>query len=294
MQTFSISQLSRFSGIKQHTIRIWEQRYNALVPYRSEGNTRFYDDSQLRRLLNIVSLQNSNYKISELCALNDKSLFKLIEEKIFSQNTGAEKENYFIAQLIAAGISYREDRFDSLFKEALEIYGIKELYNKILYPLLFRLGLLWNCDNIIPPQEHFICNLLKQKLYSFIENLPIVKKENTDWVLLLPENEFHEIGLLMAYYILKEAKKKVVYLGANVPIKSFINSVKETGAANILIFAVHNGQEEIVNDYADLVFKGTKNIQFFLSCKKNEEADFKIKKGINFLHTPLDLEKVIK
>ena len=292
MQTFSISQLSQFSGIKQHTIRIWEQRYGALTPLRTLGNTRFYDDNQLRRLLNIVSLQNSNRKISDLCVLDDGSLYKLIEEKLLSEKSDATAE-YYIAQLIAAGISYSEDKFEKLYQESLKIYNIKDLYLTVLHPLLVRLGLLWSCDNIIPPQEHFICNLLKQKLYSFIDNLPSSTNETADWVLLLPENEFHEIGLLMAHVLIKKAGKKVVYLGTNIPSNSFIATVNETEAKNVLVFTVHKGQESIIKAYAELFFEQTKNKKFYLTGNLDNLSGLKKIKGLKFLPAIADLEKII-
>ncbi len=292
MQTFSISQLSQFSGIKQHTIRIWEQRYGALTPLRTLGNTRFYEDNQLRRLLNIVSLQNSNRKISDLCVLDDGSLYKLIEEKLLSEKSDATAE-YYIAQLIAAGISYSEDKFEKLYQESLKIYNIKDLYLTVLHPLLVRLGLLWSCDNIIPPQEHFICNLLKQKLYSFIDNLPSSTNETADWVLLLPENEFHEIGLLMAHVLIKQAGKKVVYLGTNIPSNSFIATVNETEAKNVLVFTVHKGQESIIKAYAELFFEQTKNKKFYLTGNLDNLSGLKKIKGLKFLPAIADLEKII-
>ena len=292
MQTFSISQLSQFSGIKPHTIRIWEQRYKALSPLRSEGNTRFYDDNQLRRLLNIVSLQNYNYKISELCAFDDNTLYNLIEEKLQGKNLEANAA-YYITQLISAGLNYREDNFDILFTEALKLYGIKKLYINVLHPMLLRLGLMWSCDNIIPPQEHFICNLLKQKLYSQVEFVPSVQKENADWVLLLPQHEFHEMGLLMAHILIKKSGKKVIYLGANIPLNSFMNTVAETGAKNVLLFAVHSGLEDSIKEYAALFFKETKNKNFYLTGNINETVAFKINHKIKLLETIADLERVL-
>ena len=293
LQTFSISQLSQFSGIKPHTIRIWEQRYNALSPLRSEGNTRFYDDNQLRRLLNIVSLQNHNFKISELCAFDDKTLYDLIEEKLQGINLDVNAD-YYTTQLISAGLNYREDNFDKLFTEALNVYGIKNLYINVLHPMLIRLGLMWSCDNIIPPQEHFICNLLKQKLYNQVESVTSVQKEKADWVLFLPQHEFHEMGLLMAHILIKQSGKKVIYLGANIPLNSFINTVAETGAKNVLLFAVHSGLEDSIKEYAELFFKETNNKNFYLTGNMNETAAFKINKKIKLLQTIPDLEKVIK
>ena len=103
MNLFTISQLQQFSGVKAHTIRIWEQRYNALSPNRSEGNTRYYDNTQLRRLLNIVSLMESDYKVSELCSMSDQELFRTLDKQLQSKLHKDETTQYFISQLIAAG-----------------------------------------------------------------------------------------------------------------------------------------------------------------------------------------------
>jgi len=147
MNLFSISQLSQFSGVKPHTIRIWEKRYNALNPNRSTGNTRYYDNSQLRRLLNIVSLTECGYKLPEICAMTDKKLFGLIEEinKNSSQN---ETTNYFVTQLIGAGMSFNEEHFEKIFAHCLIRFGIKAAYINVIYPMLLRIGMLWSTDHM--------------------------------------------------------------------------------------------------------------------------------------------------
>src|SRR5215207_7302876 len=124
MDSFTISQLSRFSGIKPHTIRIWEQRYDAFKPTRSEGNTRYYNSVQLRRLLNIVSLSHFGYKISELCSLPDKEIFKRIT-KVHDKTVTGNFDEYYISQLIAAGIGYDEIYFEKIFSHSLLSYGMK-------------------------------------------------------------------------------------------------------------------------------------------------------------------------
>ena len=116
---FSISQLQQFSGIKAHTIRMWEQRYNALQPNRSEGNTRYYDSNQLRRLLNIVSLMEADYKVSELCAMDNKKLSALLNEKHQSYQSTSETAEHFISQLIAAGMSFDEINFEKIFSNCI-------------------------------------------------------------------------------------------------------------------------------------------------------------------------------
>ena len=213
MDLFSISQLSRYSGIKAHTIRMWEQRYNALKPDRSEGNTRYYDNTQLRRLLNIVSLMEGDHKVSELCEMPDKGLFRLINEKVQNSIKTTEKAEYFISQMIAAGMSYDEQHFEKILSSCLVRYGMKKAYTEVLYPMLVRIGLMWEGDSIPPANEHFISNLLRQKLFAAIDSLPPSKATADKWLLFLQENEFHEIGLLFACYLIRLSGRQVIYLG---------------------------------------------------------------------------------
>lgn len=279
--------MSQFSGIKPHTIRIWERRYNALKPNRTEGNTRYYDNEQLRRLLNIVSLADVGYKISELCAMPDKKLFKLIQES--NTETGNETNEYFIAQLISAGMSYDESAFEKTFSHCLLRNGMKDTYLKVIYPMLLRIGLMWSADTIPPAHEHFISNMIRQKLLTAIDSVPATKPESHSWLLFLPENEFHEIGLLFASYLVRTYAQKVVYLGSNFPVQSLKTVLKDTSPTNLLLFFAHHDLPDDIRKYLNNLsnqFKG-KNI-FVATHQKFTEQLGKIKK-ITFLHSVEEL-----
>lgn len=239
MNHYSISDLQQLSGIKAHTIRIWEQRYDALKPGRSEGNTRFYDDSQLRRLLNIVSLSETGMKVSEVCVLSDKKLADLIEEKFIQNTIQSTPQEYFVSQLILAGMEFDERAFEKHFSACILRYGIQDTYLNVIQPLLVRVGLMWNKDSLNPAQEHFISNLIRQKLYSAIDGMPPAKEENDTWLLFLPPNELHEIGLLFVNYYLRSIGKKVIYLGASVPMDSLRATFKALEIKNIYLFIIH-------------------------------------------------------
>lgn len=248
MDQFSISQLSQFSGIKPHTIRIWEQRYNALKPHRSEGNTRYYDGSQLRRLLNIVSLSRTGAKISRLCSLNDEELFKLREE--YEQNAALNNDyDYFINQLIAGGMSYDETNFDKAFSHCLLRFGLEKTYVEIIHPLLNRIGVMWTTNSMPPSQEHYISNLLRQKMLTAIDSMSPVDKDEEKWLLFLPEDEFHELGLLFSNYFLRSKGKVVIYLGANVPLSSVEHALGDIQIDNLLVFMVHRYEPENIGAY---------------------------------------------
>jgi mannitol/fructose-specific phosphotransferase system IIA component (Ntr-type) len=289
---FSISQLSGFSGIKPHTIRIWEQRYGALQPNRSEGNTRYYDSSQLRRLLNIVSLMNTDYKVSELCTMPDKKLFKLINELL---QTGVSKDEvieYFISQLIAAGMSYDEPHFEKIFSHSLLRYGIKDNYIKIIYPMLVRIGLMWAGDTIPPAQEHFISHIIRQKLFTSIDALPPPDSSAGSWLLFLPENESHDIGLLVANYIIRASGKKVIYLGSNVPFESLIAAVADTSPQNLLLFLVHHDSPQKMEAYLTKLNKTFSNRKIYVAGQ-SAISRLKTEKKINLLRSVEDLEQIV-
>lgn len=291
MNLFSISQLSQFSGIKAHTIRMWEQRYNALKPNRSEGNTRYYDNLQLRRLLNIVSLMDSGYKVSELCVMSDKKLFTLLEEQQ-ANVTANDKEDFYISQLIAAGMSYDEQHFEKIFSHCLLRFGLKNAYIHVLYPLLSRIGLMWASNSIPPAQEHFISNIIRQKLFTAIDSLPPPAPTAETWVLFLPENEFHEIGLLFAHYVVRLSGRKSVYLGANLPLDSLSNSIKDIKPDKLLLFLVRHNLPEESQQFLDTLRTFSPIKIIYLVGSKNLVGSLKTGK-IQWLQTVGDLDRVL-
>lgn len=292
MNYFSISQLARFSGIKPHTIRMWEQRYNALTPNRSEGNTRYYDNKQLRRLLNIASLLESGYKVSELCSMPDKKLFTLVKE-LSNKEALNNIDEFFVLQLVSAGMSYDEVSFDKIFSHCLLTYGIKDTYLRVIYPMIRRVGILWTADALEPAAEHFISNLVRQKLFTVIDSLPAAKTDKDSWLLFLPENEFHEIGLLFANFLIREAGRKAIYLGANVPLESLFATVKETSPKQMLLFLTHNDLPDETQNYLDelSLFFGDKKV--FVAANLSHFEDIKAGKNIHWLSSPENLEQLL-
>jgi hypothetical protein len=284
--------LARYSGIKPHTIRVWERRYNALSPNRSEGNTRYYDNQQLRRLLNIVSLMESDYKVSELCLMPDNKLFSLVEE-LPRKAADNRLNEFFVLQLISAGINYDEVNFDKIFAHCLLKYGIGETYLKVIYPMLHRVGIMWTTNALEPAAEHFISNQVRQKLFTVIDSLPAVKTTKDSWLLFLPENEFHEIGLLFANFLIRQSGRKVVYLGVNVPLESLFVAVKETSVPNVLLFLTHNDLPGETEDYLkDLsLFLGGKKI--YVAADQSLSDGIESPENIHWLSSPQKLEQLL-
>jgi len=290
MNYFSISQLQQFSGIKAHTIRIWEQRYNALIPSRSEGNTRHYDNKQLIRLLNIVSLLDAGYKISELGVMTDQMLAKLLaQQQIVNDNNECINE-YFITQLIAASVKFDEIYFEKIFSECVLKMGMKYTYTSVLYPMLIRTGFMWVSGMFSPAYEHFSSNIIKQKLHSAIDAMP-QSTSNESWLLFLPEDEFHDIGLLFSNYLIRLSGKKVIYLGGNIPYETLLNSVDEINPTHLIFFLVHNDNTEDLKQYIDSLTNKFSKTKIHVSGneklmrKLNSEIEF------NWISSVEDLEK---
>ena len=291
MNLFSISELQQFSGIKAHTIRVWEKRYNALNPTRSEGNTRYYDNTQLRRLLNIVSLMESDYKVSELCCMTDEMLFKLLEGKLKDSQSSVGTNEYFISQLIAAATSFDETYFEKIFSNCVLRLGMRNTYLNVIYPLLNRIGIMWSTGKISPAYDHFSSNIIKQKLYSAIDSLPPAKSSRNGWLLFLPENEFHEIGLLFSHYLIRQAGKKVIYLGSNVPFETLLDAVEKTTPEHLFFFLVHHNTPENSQDYIDSLKKYFGKIKIYLSGNEKLISKLKVGKEFNWIRSVEELEK---
>ncbi len=291
MDSFSISELSQYSGIKPHTIRIWEKRYHALKPNRSRGNTRHYDAKQLKRLLNISSLLGADYKISELCAMPDEKLKSLHGTK-FNPTVPATVD-YFVSQLIAAALTFDEPQFVNIFSHCLLRYGLKDTYVLVLYPTLTRIGLMWLNDSLPTANEHFISNLIRQKLYTAIDSLPPPKPGSPTWILFLPENEFHEIGLLLAFYLIRLSGQKVIYLGGNVPESSLKEAVNDVRPENILMFFVHHDLPGNIKKYLDRISGDLKVQQIYVAAKLNFSSQLKSNKKVRFLGSAKELDQLL-
>ena len=294
MNLFSISELQQFSGIKAHTIRIWEQRYNALQPDRSQGNTRYYDGKQLRRLLNIVSLLDTEHKVSELCKMPDNKLHKLLEEDLPGTTARDGAHEYFISQIVASAMEFDEAQFDKFFSSAVLRLGLKGTYRSVLYPALTRLGLLWAKDSLRPSHEHFITSLFRQKILSAIDALPLPAPAKQKWLLFLPEDELHETGLLFANFLIRQAGHKVIYLGGNVPFESLEDAITKTRPTSLLFFLVRKNDKENDQDLISQLTRQFADKRIYLACEPSRSEHLRKSKNLLLLHDVDDLEKILK
>ncbi|WP_026837880.1 MerR family transcriptional regulator [Gillisia sp. JM1] len=216
-QNFSIKDLEHLSGIKAHTIRIWEKRYNILTPNRTETNIRTYDLEGLQKILNVTFLNDHGYKISRIAKLTDPEIGKMVKEVAST----ASEENRAINSFKISMVNFDSNLFHKTYLNLLESKSFREIFLQIFIPLLNEIGLLWQTDTINPVHEHFLVGLIKQKLYLNIAQLETSGDYNGEelYVLFLPENEIHDLGILYLNYELNFHHKKTIYLGPSMPLK---------------------------------------------------------------------------
>ncbi len=215
-QNFSIKDLENLSGIKAHTIRIWEKRYNILNPDRTSTNIRTYDSSNLQKILNVAFLNEHGYKISRISKLSDEEIAKMVR----SISASTSKENRAQNSFKLSMMNFDEELFNNTYETLQKDKSFRQIFHQVFLPLLEQIGMLWQTDTIKPIHEHYIVDLIKQKLYF---NLAEIKKEikpTTDklYVLVLPENEIHDIGIIYLYYELLYHGNQAIYLGPSLPL----------------------------------------------------------------------------
>jgi DNA-binding transcriptional MerR regulator len=215
MSIYTIKDLERLSGIKAHTIRIWEERYSFLKPKRTATNIRFYTSDELKTLLNVALLNKHGYKISHIVRMTEAET----KEKILSL-TGRDIElEREVNNLIFLMVELNMDEFESQLDNEIAENGINDAILHVIFPFLERIGVLWLTNHINPAQEHLVSNIIRQKLLVGINNLPLNTNKRKTIILFLPEGELHEMGLLYVYYLLKKNGIGTLYLGANVPLR---------------------------------------------------------------------------
>ena len=215
MNAFTIKDLENLSGIKAHTIRIWEQRYGFLKPQRTATNIRYYSSEELKTILNVALLNKYGFKVSHI----DKMQPQEIREKILSLSDVVAMQERFVNDLMQAMVDLDMDLFEKTLANYINAKGIERTITQIIFPFLEKIGILWLTGHIIPAQEHLVSNIIRQKIIVAIDKAesPLVADKTA--LLFLPEAEHHELGLLFLNFILKSRGIKTIYLGANVPLK---------------------------------------------------------------------------
>lgn len=246
MQEFTIKDLENFTGIKAHTIRIWEQRYGLLTPDRTQTGIRKYSDKDLKFLLNVSLLSNLGFKISSIAHMSEDE----IREAIQSQATENQSEHHVLHVLKISMLNYDEDLFNSVMDESIEKHGLEFTFKEVVIPFMKQIGFLWQANVICPAQEHFISCLVRQKIFASIDKEPVNTDSNArPYVLFLPELEIHEISLIMMHFVLKKRGLKSIFLGQSVPFDDLKQIQQRLGECTFVSIFTTNPSSVLIPDY---------------------------------------------
>ena len=215
MAAYSIRDLERLSGIKAHTIRIWEKRYGLIEPRRTMTNIRTYCDTELKKILNVSVLNRNGLKISKIARMSPQE----IADQIGRISHLVPDEQSQIEGLTMAMIDFDENRFERIIARSVIQFGFEDTIIKIIYPFFVKIGLMWQTGTVNPAQEHFVTNLVRQKVMVAIDNHFNPDNANAKhFLFFLPEGELHELGILFFAYLAKKRGHQIIYLGQSVPM----------------------------------------------------------------------------
>lgn len=281
MSTYSIKDLENLSGIKAHTLRIWEQRYDVITPKRTDTNIRYYSSDDLKLLLNIALLNNNGYKISKISKMSHAEIAELAYKLC---ETSTEADNH-LSLLTSSMVELDEEKFEKVLSTSILQNGFEKTIIKVIQPFLQKIGILWQTGNINPAQEHFITNLIRQKVIVAIDGqvTPEFNENKKKFLLYLPEGEFHELSLLFSSYLLKSRGHKVIYLGTSVPLKDVQSVFGYHEADYVLTIFTAQKQEADLQEYINQLSDSIPEAQILVSGYQVKHHKLKFPKNMSLI-----------
>ncbi len=222
MASYKIKDLEILTGVKAHTLRIWEKRYDFIKPDRTDTQIRTYTDEELVVLLNVALLNKNGIKISKIADMSRDQIATKVVEVTSKKDPEVSQE-----KLLLALVELDEQLFRNTLQELIDVCGLERTFTEHLIPFLDRIGVMWLVGTINPAQEHFISNLIRQKIISTIDLLDVPLKNGSPVMLFLPEHEWHEISLLFYQFSLRNKGIPTVYLGQSLPYESLLEAIRK-------------------------------------------------------------------
>jgi methanogenic corrinoid protein MtbC1 len=291
MSKYSIKDLEKITGVKAHTIRIWERRYGIIQPERSKTNIRSYSDSDLRKLLNISMLNSSGIKISHLAKLSSIDL----EAKILELSRSNKNIGFQIEKLTLATVNFNEELFESILSKCVLESGMESTITEVLFPFFERIGVLWQVGSISPAQEHFISNLIRQKLFASIDSLSGKSVEGASKVLIyLKEDELHEVGILFYNYILRRNGFSTLYLGQDLPFKDLVSAVNDYNPDIIISSFISPISLENINAYLLNMEKSFKDIRLMVTGLQLNQDGIRVPDSMKLITSPQKFKELLQ
>ena len=287
MEQYSIHDLDKLSGIKAHTIRVWERRFKIVTPHRTGTNRRRYGDDELRRIINISILKKNGFKISEIAKFSTSE----IEERVSFLSKDVFNPDTQIDSLVVAMVDYNEKAVNDILIRSMMNRGMEETMDTIVFPFLKRIGIMWQTGTADIGSEHFITNFFRQKLISATDTLsPVLKPKRKKIILFLPENELHEIGLLFYNYVIKKMGHETLYLGQSTPLFA-VAAINSKWKADIIVTGLMSGFPGLKRDeYLSNLLKSFPKQKILVAGDFAESAAILKDKRIIPLQTPEDLK----
>lgn len=280
MSIYSIKDLEKLSGIKAHTIRIWEQRYNLIQPKRTETNIRYYDDEELRKLLNVALLNKNGYKISKIAQFSTVNLNEIVAELSASDPKASISDNLTIAM-----INMDESKFHQVIDSKIKTIGFELMMIDLIFPFLDKLYLLWLTGSINSAHENFISSLIRQKIIVAIEKLKKSDNKDVKFMLYLPEGEQHELSLLFMYYLVRSRGFKVFYLGQDISIEDVAYTYLHHKPQFIYTIISETFTKRPINTYVDGLLKCCSQAHLLLSGYQVAAQGITSKNNLHVLNT---------
>ena len=290
MATHTIKDLEKLSGIKAHTIRIWEKRYGLIEPQRTSTNIRTYCDLDLKRLLNISLLNQNGLKISKIARLSNDELSDKIHH-LQQNSTDTESQ---IKSLAIAMIELDEEKFEKIISRAVIQLGFEDTIIKVIYPFFKKIGIMWQTGIINPAQEHFVSNLIRQKLIVAIDSQINLNHSNfKSFILFLPEGELHELGLLFFAYMIKKRGHRLIYLGQSVPMNDLIEVAKLRPSDYIVTAFVSSINGKDISIYLKNLSERLADEIIYISGNQTETISDKLPSNVKTVSSPIEFIDVL-
>lgn len=290
MGKYSIKDVETLSGVKAHTLRIWEQRYKIVVPKRTETNIRYYTDEQLRLILNIALLNKQGIKISKLADLEPLD----IEQKVGEMQISDSPFEYYINLMISSMIILDHEGFSEAVSKALDVYSFEKFCSDIVFPFLKKIGVLWLSGGINPAQEHFASNILKRKVIIEIDKLNKFKEDGKEFLLFLPEGEFHELSLLISEYIILNNGHNTHYFGSSLPVSDLKEVLQLVSADYIFCVMLVNKEISEIQSQIETISKLAGNSKVMIAGIVEVFKEMKLPSNIHLVEDINSFSKFVK
>ncbi len=291
MASYSIKELENLSGIKAHTIRIWEKRYGIIKPARTDTNIRYYCDNDLKRLLNIAILNRYGMRISDISKLSDSEL----TEKVINVSSDSSNAESNIENLIVAMVEMDEYKFNRILSRYIMHEGFENSVIRVIFPFFEKIGLLWQTGSINPAHEHFVSNLFRQKLMVAIDNIVVTESQTAKkFLLFLPEAEYHELALLFYNYLIKKSGKIVYYLGSSVPFEDVVETSKMVNPDFLFTSLTSSLNKKEVIEYLNKLSQTFPFQKIFVTGLQIKENFTELPSNVLKVSSPLDLVETLK